>query len=122
LNVPRLSFRYGVLTFAYMGGLFYLSSLPGSATGPNTPVWRAISNAAHVPLFGGLGLCLVLAFRSWPARQRIAWVLGVATAYVVFDEWHQRWVPERSMSLMDIGLDLAGILVAVFMVPWRSRP
>lgn len=109
----RLSLRYAALSLSYMGGIFYLSSLPTIATGPDTPFWRFVSNAAHIPLFAGLALCLALTFRGWPALQRAALVLAIAVGYALFDEWHQGWIPGRSASVMDVGLDLAGIVLIV---------
>jgi VanZ family protein len=111
--MDRVSPVYGLLTLAYMAGLFYLSSLPESSTGPNTPGWRLLSNGAHVPLFAGLALCLALTFRRWPLGGRSLAVLVIGAAYAVLDEWHQSLIPDRSASLTDVGLDLIGLLIVV---------
>lgn len=122
MSVERLSSRYAALTLAYMAVLFWLSSLPGSATGPDTAGWRAASNASHVPLFAGLALCLALAFAAWPHRARAGWVLGIGAAYAALDEAHQAFVPGRTTSLGDLALDLAGVAaVAVAICLVRGR-
>lgn len=113
--MARLDPWFSLLSLGYMATLFYLSSLPGSAAGPNTHTWRFISNVGHVPMFAGLAVCLALAFRAWPLRRRLAWVVTVAVAYALFDEWHQGWVPGRRASVLDLGLDLAGVLLSL---PW----
>lgn len=123
MRVASIARGYAALSLAYMGGLFYLSSLPGSAAGPDGPTWRIVSNAAHVPLFAGLGVCLALAFGRWPAGPGATAMLVVGAAYAIFDEWHQSWVPDRSASALDIVLDLAGLALVIVArtVAWR-RP
>jgi VanZ family protein len=122
--MKRLSPGYTVLSLAYLGALFYMSSLPGSPTVSNTLWWRLAWNASHILLFACLALGLILAFRRWPARQRAVLVLAVGSAYALFDEWHQSWVLGRTMSLNDIGLDLTGILLVVILAGrpslWRA--
>jgi VanZ family protein len=99
-----------------MGGLLYLSSLPGSAIGPNTPFWRFVSNASHIPLFAGLGFCLAMTFRYRPWPSRALDTLAIGLAYSIFDEYHQSFIPDRTMSVLDISLDLVGIVLAVWML------
>ncbi len=117
----RLLLPYLGLSLAYMGGIFFLSSLPGSATGPNTPVWRFVSNAAHIPLYAGLGFCLAMTLAQWPWPSRGVGTLGIGLAYAIFDEWHQSWVPDRTASLSDVMLDVVGITLAVWILAVLSR-
>jgi VanZ family protein len=121
MSATRLSPRWAVLSFGYMAFLYHLSSLPGSATGPNTPGWRLVSNLSHVPLFAGLAVCLALAFAAWPVSPRTIAMLAVGAAYAFFDEWHQSWVPGRSLSLLDVGLDFAGLLAVAGALLVRDR-
>lgn len=117
----RLSIGYLVATLAYMGWLSYLSSLPGSATGPNTPFWRFVSNVSHLPLFGGLGFCLAMTFAHWPWPARGIGTVSFGLAYSIFDEWHQSWSPGRSASFSDIMLNMAGVILALLLVWSVSR-
>jgi VanZ family protein len=110
------SFGWAVVTIGYMAWIFYLSSLPGSATGPNTPFWRFVSNVGHVPLFAGLGLCLAMALARWPWPSRGMATLVLGLAYAIFDEWHQSWIPGRSGSVYDVLLDGVGILLAILAI------
>lgn len=116
MSMRRVSLVWAAMSLGYMGVLLFLSSLPGSATGPDTPLWRFLSNALHVPFFAGLAVCLALTFRTWPIAGRAACVSSVGAAYAVFDEWHQSWVPDRSMSLTDVGLDLTGVLLVILIL------
>ena len=112
----RISFGYLALTIIYLGLISSSSALPGSATGPNTPFWRLVSNLSHIPLFAGLGLCLAMTFRYWPWRAR-SWVtLGVGLAYALFDEYQQSWVPGRKMSALDVGLDSVGLVTGLLFI------
>jgi VanZ family protein len=104
-----------------MAFLYHLSSLPGSATGPNTPGWRLVSNLSHVPLFAGLAVSLALAFTAWPVSPRAVAMLALGAAYALFDEWHQSWVPGRSASPLDVVLDMGGILMVVSALLVRER-
>ncbi|HEY8449741.1 MAG TPA: VanZ family protein [Bacillota bacterium] len=45
------------------------------------------------------------------ARYLTAWLL--ATLYAATDEWHQRFVPGRTGSLTDVGIDAVGALLAL---------
>jgi VanZ family protein len=112
----RATWGWSLASLAYMASIFYLSSLPGSATGPNTPLWRFVSNVSHIPLFAGLGLCLAMALARWPWPSRGMATLVLGMAYAVFDEWHQSWVPGRTGSAADVLLDVAGILFAVLII------
>ena len=44
----------------------------------------------------------------------------LSTLYAVSDEVHQAFVPGRTVSLLDLGLDTLGIL-AVLAVLWKGR-
>ncbi len=117
-SLQRISTGFLLLSLLYISGLFYLSSLPGSATGPNTLFWRFVSNVSHIPLFGGFGFCIAMTFRDWPWPPRALGTLGIGLAYSIFDEYHQSLVPGRTMSVLDIGLDLVGLAGALWML-WR---
>ena len=120
----RLSWGYLLITVGYMGAIYLLSSLPGSATGPNTPAWRLAGNGFHIPLYAGLGCCFAVTMAQWPWPSRAIGTLAIGLAYAIFDEWHQGFVPGRSSSLADILLDLAGLALALGVL-WglsRGRP
>jgi VanZ family protein len=107
--------RFGVLTVAWMGAIYWLSSRPdpsttGSTTGSDSVV-RGASNLAHIPLFAGLAFCWL---HTLSARHDVSWwrygltFLGAGT-YAALDEWHQSFVPGRQASVGDFLVDLASI-------------
>lgn len=99
----------------WMGGIFYLShqTAPLGATASNLE-----STVAHVALYAGLAFLFQWALTGgavgrWPA---VGWALiafALTVLYGVSDEAHQAFVPGRTPSLMDIGLDAAGATLGV---------
>jgi VanZ family protein len=39
-------------------------------------------------------------------------------AYGLFDEWHQSFVPGRFASLGDVGLNVAGVALGIWLSAW----
>lgn len=103
--------RFGFLTVAWMGAIYWLSSRPDLGTTGSGPVEQIASNLAHIPLFAGLAFSW---FKALSARQEASWwrygltFLGTG-AYAALDEWHQSFVPGRQASVGDVLVDLAGI-------------
>lgn len=106
---------------AWMGGIFYVShqSQPAGVTAD-----LAQATAAHLVLYAGLALILFWALAGNAGRTAgrpagaPAWVLGalsfaLAVLYGVTDEVHQAFVPGRSASEVDIGVDAAGAALGV---------
>lgn len=105
---------YGLLTVAYMGALYWQSSLPGFDVGRDDPVVQLASNLLHIPLFAGLTYCFAGAISGGKGRQGLPWrLLGLTFlgtgAYAALDEWHQSFVPGRHATVSDFVLDLVGI-------------
>ena len=103
--------RFGFLTVAWIGAIYWLSSRPDLSTTGSDPVVQAASNLAHIPLFAGLAFCWL---KTLSAKHEISWwrcgltFLGAGT-YAALDEWHQSFVPGRQASVGDVLVDLAGI-------------
>ena len=71
-----------------------------------------IRKAGHVIEYFILSLLLFRAFRggstaSWKWRWSLFTVIGVAL-WAISDEWHQSFVPTRTASIADVGIDTAG--------------
>lgn len=75
-----------------------------------------IRKTAHLTEFFILGSLLYWAFRRgrWP-RWRATWMLqalAVAVIYSLVDEFHQAFVPSRTPSLADSGIDSLGAVLS----------
>ena len=87
------------------------SSLP--QVGPDIPYLDKIQ---HASVYALLGLCIVHPLcRVHRLSLPVAVLLGLslASAYGASDEWHQRFVPNRSCDVWDWTADTVGAAVAI---------
>lgn len=133
---------YWGVVIAWMAVISLLSTEPFSASNTNhyiDPVLRyffpslraadfvfahtVIRKTAHVTEFFILGSLLYWACRRgrWP-RWRVTWmiqVLVVAILYSLVDEFHQAFVPSRTPSLADSGIDSLGAVTSQVVIYLR---
>jgi VanZ family protein len=80
-----------------------------------------VRKTAHFIEYGILGFLLFNALNA-PRRRRVlllAIVFGIL--YAASDELHQFFVPGRSMRLIDLGVDAAGVICGAGFVFWVLR-
>jgi VanZ family protein len=82
------------------------TSLPGSAL-PRGPDIPGLDKVVHAGLYGTLGF-LVIRAMTGRARPGMAMALAVIALIAAADEWHQQWIPGRSMDAFDWAADVAG--------------
>ena len=104
-----------MLSFAITVAIIYMSSIQGqSFFGNPSQLKRIICNLAHIPVFVLLTFFWLKAFEPGKKESRtkkhIALILACLVLFAVSDEFHQYFVPGRSATIMDLGLDLLGIL------------
>jgi hypothetical protein len=126
-----MAFFYLVLTLGYMGGIYWLSSIPGEVD-PESPLlagiiaWTppALQNLLHVPLFGLLTWLWYHTLSAWNRFHVVALTVALilAVGYGVFDEWHQLHVPGRYASFTDIALNCAGVALVLWWIHRRKHP
>ena len=84
-----------------------LTSIPNPEFGPSFP---GADKVAHFGVYGVAGFLFVL-WRREIGTGAAAAVLGAAIFAALLgavDEFHQQWIPGRSMELLDWASDLAG--------------
>ena len=90
---------------------------------PDAGLDFVVRKLRHMEVFGILAMMLWRALagtNSW--RRPWAWALPLAVLYAASDELHQGIVAGRHLSVLDIGIDAAGALVALVAVGLiRSR-
>jgi VanZ family protein len=103
---------------AYMAFIFGLSSIS------KTPSFvSGVDKYLHATLYAGLGVLLVRALaRGW-RRPVTVWIvvatIAMAAAYGMSDEFHQSFVPHRSVEAMDVVADTVGAsIVAIVLYAW----
>lgn len=118
-------FSGDALSLKHTGGI--LRWLLGHTIGHVDEIWfdrihLLIRKGAHLGVYLILGL---LAFNSWKQSlpSRSAWMfrwalLGLLTVVAAgsVDEWHQSFVPSRTASPVDVGIDTAGGFLAQVMI------
>jgi VanZ family protein len=111
------------LSALYMAGIYVLSGLEISFPETGHPwLWSFLGNLFHFPLYTGLGLLLLLGFRSWRRGETAELGTGAALSalavlalYGAFDEVHQSWTG-RTPALSDFMLDICGGLAALLIL------
>ena len=78
-----------------------------------------IRKAAHLTEYAILGGLLFRAVRGeragWNPRWAIA-AIAIAACVAASDEWHQSFVPSRTPSVVDVGIDTAGAATAQILI------
>jgi VanZ family protein len=100
--------------------ILILTSIPGSHI-PVLP-FRNLDKVVHLTIYGVLGW---LTARAWIAGSRAAAVAILAVAAIscfgAMDEWHQQFIPQRSMELFDWAADTTGAAVGVVLALAAGR-
>ncbi len=106
--------------------IFAFSAQPNLSFVPDASLDFVVRKLGHMGVFGILALLLWRAFGSrtgsgsgrgrsgttaW--RRPWAWAFVLAVLYAATDELHQGFVATRHPSLLDVGIDAAGALIAV---------
>jgi VanZ family protein len=111
--VVNLHLGYTAGAIGYMIGIALLSSGPEESAAAAS-IGSAFWDLLHVPLFGGLAMCLLLAVTGGQWSCRVPWrlyagITAIAVGYAAFDEWYQAFVPGRYSSAMDFALNCVGV-------------
>jgi VanZ family protein len=100
--------------------ILILTSIPGS----HLPVLPShnFDKVVHLAIYGVLGW---LVARAWSSGSRaMAAALAVVVLVSCFgalDEWHQQFIPQRSMDLLDWTADTAGATIGVLLAVINGR-
>ncbi|MDD5542381.1 MAG: VanZ family protein [Acidobacteriia bacterium] len=90
--------------------------LPGAAPHTIVVIHGFIRKCGHVTEYFVLGLLLFRAFRGDSKDQTdwrwAAWAVVVLILYASSDEFHQSFVPGRTASPIDVGIDTVGGVIA----------
>jgi VanZ family protein len=110
-ETQQLAWIWLVLGIVFLTLLTWINGRPEAAGLLRMP-WDKV---AHGLIFGGLTLTFGLSARG---RRRGA-VLLFMTAFAVFDEWRQLFLPGRTASLWDFAADMSATVAVLWLVlPW----
>ncbi|MDO8737663.1 VanZ family protein [Candidatus Deferrimicrobium sp.] len=119
---------YLVMLAGWVALTLTLTSLPNPDFGPSFP---GADKVAHFGFYGVGGFLFVLWRREIGTGAAVAVVLAAIFAALLgaVDEFHQQWIPGRSMDLLDWVADFAGgtagsfcSAVAASMIPFLLTP
>lgn len=131
-KLGRWTWRIGVssalLTWLFL--IFYLSSLSDEDIAaavllPSDSIASLIGKeetrkvAGHLVLYGVLAFLVQSVFRGWLdcSARPVFWPVvcgALAALYGLSDEYHQSFVPGRTASMFDVGIDSLGSAAATF--------
>ena len=112
--------NYKYLSLAIFSTLLiiFMSSIPDKALwGSGSLSEQIISNLAHIPAYALLSFLWLKSFAGATSKNNtIVFSLTLAglVLFAVADEIHQAFIPGRTASFIDIGLDLIGILFGLW--------
>lgn len=108
-----------------MGGIFYLSHIPGDLLPSIFPNADKLVHGLLYAMLGALMLWALVSSKGMLSSTLCGWGIALSTLYGILDEWHQWYVPGRSVEAADVIADAVGALVGVllyFVVRWyRAR-
>ena len=100
--------------------ILILTSIPGSHI-PVLP-FRYFDKVVHLTIYGVLGW---LTARAWTDGSRVSAAVLAAIVLVscfgAFDEWHQQFIPLRSMELLDWAADTTGAAIGAILAMTAER-
>ena len=112
------AFRAWLPALAWAGTIFFLSSRSTLPDGPD--LIPHFDKVAHFGAYSLLGLLLAHAVRATGLPFALAVALG--WLYGASDEFHQSFVPGRSVELLDWVADALGVLAGIYLFKlWRAR-
>ena len=103
---------------AWMAIIFWFSSRHGGGHLPTAEI--VVRKLGHMLGYLVLTLLLVRALRRSGSLYAVPVAMAVALAYAASDEWHQSFVPGRTATVHDVGIDAIGIGIAALAVT-RTR-
>jgi len=96
--------------------IFFLSSIPSLKVTDNWLIQTILNDCGHFTFYGILALLAFFAFTRSHFVNPPKLALLYAFFYGVSDEFHQHFVPGRTMDIWDLALDTFGALTFLFLL------
>jgi VanZ family protein len=100
--------------------ILILTSIPGSRL-PDPP-FRNFDKVVHLTIYGVLGWLTARALANGsriPAAALAA--VALISCFGALDEWHQQFIPRRSMELLDWASDTTGAAIGATLAVASAR-
>jgi VanZ family protein len=107
-----------------MATIFYLSHQTGDDL--YLPVLPGFDKVAHLAAYGLLAAATLFAFspdaRQGNSRRVVAITLIFCLCFGISDEFHQYFIPGRSVSAFDLLADCLGAVLVCLLWRWTKKP
>ncbi len=116
----RVFFKYWLPVLLWAGLIYFVSSLPG---GVIPSVFFGQDILFHFFEYIALAIVLYRALTNsgfsvrWHRKKQLYLVIVYCLAYAISDELHQRFVPERFFSIIDLFVDSLGVVLGSVLYP-----
>ncbi len=113
--------RYG-WTIVWAALLFILSSIPDLT--PPLHIFEWDDKVEHLLAYTPLGWLLMrsIVWRGNSTRKALWLALTLGTLYGITDEFHQYFVPGRTMDWSDVAADVGGLTLGSWFFHYRHKP
>ncbi len=101
------------ILLAYEAYLSSQSTLPELPLSGVLPDFDKLEHIGYFFLTGLLGIRAARFGELWSRRRTALSLLPAALAWGVLDEFHQSFVPGRSVEALDVMADVTGVLLAI---------
>lgn len=110
-----------LLVVGWMAVIFILSAQSNFPVRTETVLDIFLRKLGHFLEYALLGLLLLHALTATGVQggRAYLWALALAGSYAISDELHQAFTPQRNPSPIDVGVDVLGAALGIFL--WRAR-
>jgi len=100
--------------------ILILTSIPGSHI-PVLP-FRNFDKVVHLTIYGVLGWLTARAWLNGSRATALAFLaIGAISFFGAMDEWHQQFIPQRSMDFLDWAADTTGATLGIILALTTTR-
>lgn len=114
-------YYYWAPALVWMGVIFYLSGRTANELGGWFPFLPDL-NWGHLGGYFVLAILIRFALvRTIATGRPGTWAIILSVLYGFSDEFHQYFVPTRSLDVRDLAMDAAGAVLGVLLVAWWEK-
>lgn len=118
MDNPRSRVNRWLPVVLWMGLIFFLSSQPHLPRYSHRLIDFVLKKGAHLIEYAALAFLLHRAVGDEGGR----WALLIGGLYVLSDEFHQSFVPGRNAELSDVAIDIAGVILGLYVAKMVISP
>ena len=112
--------KYWLPVFLWASLIFTMSSVPGEEIPPLFPYQDIFYHITiYLILAWLLRRALRYSFMDMSLLRQIYTTVIVGLVYALTDEYHQSFVPQRDVSVVDLSMDSIGLLIGSLIYRWQ---